>query len=264
MGARDGLLLLVGLCGIAAAGDPKPKELDVKAIRDKMFVLEDAQGMLYAVYRDVEHTDESRVFYGPNTKALYEQTIVTTGSNEASWEVGVWSPKFDGLHPASIVYREDEGFFLFCQDGHPERSPLKEVPADRAKQLVTKAAFLSTAIIRKAHLLARDDAGVYYYVDELRQAYGGGGTRVLVGKKGAMKQLPLIDTAHDSAGEIYSTKSGEIRFVFDRNETGKNQASFVKGAKKIELRIIDLDVNSRLIYRDLGVYGALATPCESS
>ena len=46
-----------------------------------------------------------------------------------------------------------------------------------------------------------------------RKVYGGKGYRVFVGKKGAMKQLPLTDVASDSAGDVFSTKTGDLRLV---------------------------------------------------
>lgn len=264
MGARGmvlgmlGMIWVLGLCGIASAGDPAPRELDVKDLRSRLFVLEDGQGGTFVVL----HDESIRIFYGPNNKAVYEQIQTTSGSAGSNWSVGVWAPKSDGLSPATVDFN-DGSYRIFCTNANPEPMPLKQVPADRAKQIIAKTRFLSTGAVRRAHLLARDDAGVYYYVDGIAKEYGGHGERLFVGKKGAMKELPLLDTAIDSAGEVYSTKSGDVRFVFDRNEPGKNQASFVRGAKKTELRLLDRDVNSRLIYRDLGVYQALGTPCEA-
>ena len=36
---------------------------------------------------------------------------------------------------------------------------------------------------------------------------------MFVGKKGAMKQLPLTDVASDTAGEVFATKTGDLRLV---------------------------------------------------
>jgi hypothetical protein len=253
-----GVIGALGLCGLASAGDPAPKELDVKDLRSKLFVLEDAQGGTFIVLRD-EH---NRIFYGPNNKAVYEQIQISTSSSGTDWSIGVWAPKSDGLSPASLDFK-DGSYRIACTNVNPEPVPLKQVPADRAKQIIAKARFLSTGVVRRAHLLARDDAGVYYYVDGIAKDYGGHGERLFVGKKGAMKELPLLDTAIDSAGEVYSTRAGDMRLVFDRDEPGKDHASFIKGDKKTELRLLDRDLNARLIYRDLGVYQALGTPCEA-
>ncbi len=289
MGARSAIALVAGLCGIASGGDPTPKEVDVKGYRDKLFVLEDAQGGTLIVEHSVviQHgqvvardetvetttttrnsVNEDHVFYGPSDKAVYAQVKVTTSGSVGAggidpFSLGVWVPKSDGLSPAQITRREDGSFDLFCPNVEPARIPLKQVSAERAKQVIAKAKFYTTRIIRGAQRLARDDAGVYYYVDHIRKDYGGHGERLFVGKKGAMKEVPLTDTVADSGGEVYSTKTGDVRFVFDNNEPDKNRAAFVKGDKRTELRILDLDVNSRLIYRDLGIYGPLGTLCEA-
>jgi hypothetical protein len=91
------------------------------------------------------------------------------------------------------------------------------------------------------------------------KTYGGAGYRVFVGKKGAMKQMPLTDVASDSAGEVYSTKNGDIRIV---TENGKSTAAWIKGEKRKELSVLDLDVNSHIIYSELGVYEFLGTVCD--
>jgi len=275
MGARDGFALVLGLCGIAS-GEPTPKEVDVKAFRDLLFVLQDAQGGTLIVepviktYKDADQSDKQReiagrVFYGPSEKAVYAQIELGSRTDEekGGWSISIWAPKSDGLTPASVTRRADGSFVMYCAKADPSDIPLKRVPDDRAKPIIAKAKFFSSRIIHAGHLFARDDAGIYYYVDHIRNEYGGHGERLFVGKKGAMKELPLTDTVVDSSGEVYSTKTGDVRFVFDRNEPDKNRASFVKDEKKTELRILDTAVNARLIYRELGVYGPLGTLCEA-
>jgi hypothetical protein len=136
------------------------------------------------------------------------------------------------------------------------------VPDDKAKPILDKAQFMSTAFIRRPHLLARDDSGVYYYVDVIRKEYGGKGYRVFVGKKGAMKQRPLTDIATDSAGDVFATKTGDLRMVKDNTE-GKQTITWVKGEKRIQLSFLDTDVNSQLIFKDLGVYSFTGSICEN-
>jgi hypothetical protein len=118
------------------------------------------------------------------------------------------------------------------------------------------------AIVHVPHLLARDDSGVYYYVDRIAKVYGGKGYRVFVGKKGAMKQMPLTDVASDSAGEVFSTKSGDLRLV-RHNEGNKDTMTWVKGEKRLDLVFLDPDVNSVVIYKDLGIYTFLGTLCDN-
>jgi hypothetical protein len=255
MRARAAILVLF-LAGVASAGgDPKPKTIDAKPFRDKLLVFEDTQGGTYLVLPG----SDSRVWFAKNGKTAYEQIVVTRSSDEGAgtWSYGVWAPRISGLSPASIQ-REPEGTFnRFCGDDN--KIALKAVAADRAKQVVDKLTFMTSAIVHRAHLFARDDAAVYYYVDMVAKTYGGAGYRVFVGKKGAMKQLPLTDVAVDSAGEVYSTKNGDIRIVTDN---GKSSATWIKGEKRKELSVLDLDVNSHIIYSELGVYEFLGTVCD--
>lgn len=257
MRARTAFPVLCLMCTLAAAGgEPKPSAVDVKAIKDKLLLFEDAQGGTYLVLPG----SDARVFYSSNGKQAYEQIVVTRGSNGDAWSIGTWAPRISGLAPATVQRKDDGTFERWC--GNEGQQALKPVPADRAKLLLGKLQFLSSAITRRAHLFARDDHGTYYYVDELSKGYGGQGYRVFVGKKGAMKQLPLTDVARDTAGEVYSTKSGDVRFVIDTGDSAKNAAFWIKGEKKNPLSILDVDANSRIIWGELGIYTFLGTPCD--
>src|SRR5947207_1056188 len=146
--------------------------------------------------------------------------------------------------------------------GVPSAAAAPSPPAVAVKEPKCKAAFLTSAIVRVPHLLARDDSGVYYYVDRYAKIYGGKGYRVYVGRKGAMKQMPLTDVASDSAGDVFSTKSGDLRLVRN-SENNKETMTWVKGEKRTELVFLDTDVNSVVIFKDLGVYTFLGTLCDN-
>src|SRR5262249_29526845 len=143
-------------------------------------------------------------------------------------------------------------------DARPSHVELTELTGDKARAVLDKAKFLSSGILRVPHLLARDDSGVYYYVDRIAELYGGKGYRVFVGRKGAMKQMPLIDVASDSAGEVFATKSGDLRLVRNRKSDDETIA-WVKGGKHTELVFLDTDDNLALIFKDLGLYSFLGT-----
>jgi hypothetical protein len=117
--------------------------------------------------------------------------------------------------------------------------------------------------VRRPYLLGRDDSGVYYYVDVIAKQYGGKGFRVFVGKKGAMKEMPLTDVASDSAGDVFATKSGDLRLVGGRGGAGDRKVTWIRGGKRTEVIWLDLDVNSRLIFRDLGIYKFTGTICDN-
>ena len=242
----------------AAAADPAPKPVDVKALKPEAVVLADAQGGTYVVFRG----DDPKVFYGPNAKAVYEQVIVgSSSSGDGDWEFKTWAPRVaDGPHLGSLGRKKDGSYEKSCRG--KDDMGLTELTGDKARAVLDKAAFLTMAIVRVPHLLARDDSGVYYYVDRIAKIYGGKGYRVFVGRKGAMKQLPLTDVASDSAGDVFSTKSGDLRLV--RNtESSKETMTWVKGEKRTELVFLDTDLNSVVIFKDLGLYTFLGTLCDN-
>jgi hypothetical protein len=252
--------VLSAVAGFAsgAAADPTPKPVDVKAMKSKATVLTDAQGGIYVVFRG----DEPKVFFGPNAKTLYEQNIVGSSSDgDGGWEFDTWAPRIvDEPHLGSIQRKKDGTYERACRD--QDQAGLTELSGEKAKAVLDKAAFVTSGVIRVPHLLARDDSGVYYYVDRIAKIYGGKGYRVFVGKKGAMKPMPLTDVASDSAGEVFSTKSGDLRLVRQSEKT-KESMTWVKGEKRNELVFLDTSTNSAVIFKDLGLYTFLGTICDN-
>jgi hypothetical protein len=239
-----------------ASADPKPAPVDIKPFKDKMIVLQDSAGGTYIVVPG----DDKRVFYGTG-KIVYEQIVVSASRNGDAWSIDTWAPRIDGIKPASIEFKQDRSYFKSC-DGKDD-AVLAPLTGDRAKAVVDKFQFMSTALVYRAHLLARDDSGIYYYVDKVAKQYGGNGYRVWVGKKGGMKLLPLVDVASDTAGEVFSTKSGDLRLVHDINDASKQSTTWVKGGKRTTLIPLDVDANSPLIFKDLGIYAFTGTLCDN-
>lgn len=242
----------------AAFADPTPTPVDIKEMKAKAAVFTDPQGGIYVVFR----TDDPKIFYGPNAKQLFEQHISGSGSDgDGGWDFSTWAPRVaNGSHIGSLDHKKDGTTKKSC--GEKDEQALTELTGDRAKAIVDKSAFLTSGIVRVPHLLARDDSGVYYYVDRIAKIYGGKGYRVFVGRKGAMKQMPLTDVASDSAGDVFSTKSGDLRLVRN-SESHKETTTWVKGEKRTELVFLDTDVNSVVIFKDLGIYTSLGTFCDN-
>jgi len=261
MRARSWCAALIAISTVAAADpkDPKPKSVDIKAFRDKLIVLQDADGGTYVV---LPGTDGRMWFGSPRTKNLYEQ-VKTSASSDAStgaWDLSVWAPRVVGVQPGSVGHKVDGSYSRWCGSEH--ETGLTQLTGDKAKAVLDKWTFLTTAFIRRPYLLARDDAGVYYYVDVIREQYGGKGYRVFVGKKGAMKQRPLTDIATDVAGDVFGTKTGDLRIVRDTTE-GKSSITWVRGEKRSPLVSLDPDANSSLIFKDLGIYTFTGSICEA-
>lgn len=240
--------------------DPSPQPIDVTDFRAKLRVFQDAQGGTYVVLGEESSAKTTRVWYGPS-KALYEQLRPLRSRNGAAWSISTFAPRIANFEPATIAGKADGTFERMC--GGDDHAPLVELTGDKAEAVLDAAKFFTTATLRQAHMLARDDRGVYYYVDHLRDVYGGKGFRVLVGRKGALKQLPLVDVASDSEGEVFSTRTGNLRLVHSDSADAPSKAVWIKGKTRTELVPVDIIASSRMIYRDLGVYKSLGTFCDN-
>lgn len=262
-------LIVVLVIGVAAqaAADSKPpmkpgekgKPIDAKAVAHKLHVFRDDAGMYYVSPEAGRFTDNADdwVFFGDG-KTMYQQRIVGSGSDDKGYDWTVWSPRVKGLNQASVVLSADKPY---AQCKQKDKKLLVQLPVDQAKAMIGRATFLPPLWQRQAHFLARDDDGNYFYVDRYQDDYGGKGYRVFSGQKGAMKELAMTNVVSDSAGEIYATKSGDLKIVTEGN-TGKAYWKKDKDKTKNELVVLELQPNRYLIYRELGIYGQLGVVCD--
>lgn len=247
--------------GVAFA-EPKPKSIDIKDWKAQMLVLKDADGGIYVVLN--ERDKDVHLFYGTGRdKVLYDQILEGgSGRDGDAWNVSVHAPRTVYPFMGQVGRRKDLTFFRQCGNYDKNTAELTQLTGDKANEILDKYQFVTTSVLRRPYLLARDDRGVYYYVDELRPVYGGTGHRVFVGKKGALKQMALTDVTIDTAGSVFATKTGDLRLVNTVVE-GKDKptAQWIRGEKKSELVYLDLYMNQPLIYRDLGLYKIPGTIC---
>src|SRR5882672_1548654 len=179
---------VVGLASTAGA-DPAPQPVDVAAVKSQGLVLQDAQGGVYVVFHsnDPKAPKAPWVFYGPNTKVVYEQHNFTWSypTKGGDWEIQTDAPRVPGGH-AKLRRQKDGTYLKICgykgDTGIAISTGLTELSGEKARDVLDKTRFLSEGIIRVPHLLARDDSGVYYYIDEIAELYGGKGYRVFVGR----------------------------------------------------------------------------------
>src|SRR5690349_6799912 len=165
----------------SAGAEPKPKSVDIKEFRDQLVVLGDADGGTYVVLPG------KRAWYSAGKgKPFYEQIVFGTYSDGSTgaWDLSIWAPRVPKLQPGGLQKKPDGTFARTCGSDNAEVG-LSELSTDKAKAVLDKGPFMSSAIIRRPYMLARDDSAVYYYVDVIRNEYGGNGYRVFVGKKGA-------------------------------------------------------------------------------
>lgn len=251
---------------IAETKDPKPLTVEIKDFKDRLLVLKDSAGGTYVILLRSDKDPSNRAWYGTG-KTLYEQVLDGFSADGDAWGLDVYAPRIVALRPGSIEKKKDGTYFKSC-DGADD-FVLTEQTGDKAKAVLDKYAFVSPGMIRRPHLLARDDSGVYYYIDKLSKLHGDKGFRVFVGRKGGMKQIALTDVASDSAGQVFSTKTGDLRLVHTVNNVdtvepkSKPSTTWVKGGKKTELIWLDTYVNGPMIFNDLGIYKFIGSICES-
>jgi hypothetical protein len=141
---------------------------------------------------------------------------------------------------------------------------------DKKTPLLAGATYQPPLMTRAPHRLAHDEAGRYFYVDKGNSPETEKNFRLYVGPKGAMKLQKMTNVLADTEGEIFSTKSGSLRYVTDRSKP----PVWVEGKKRLTLTIVPIESvdektgepinNYQLIYNELGVYlgQRLGTPCD--
>lgn len=249
------LVVLASLVSLdPAAARPKRKNksdlVDISASKAQLKVLADDQGRIYVI--DGGYQSDSMAFFG-DRRHQYRLRIFGGGANGQEYSYRFWSPRVDSQ--ADIGRKKTGEYYVQCKDETIALQPLSD---GDARAVLDKATFHTPLWKRQAHILARDEDGVYYYVDRLRDEEGGKGYRVFVGPAGAMKEQGMKNVVSDSVGEIFATKGGQLRLLTSSNET-----TWIKGKQKSPLTPVPVGDNVALIYGDLGVYPAgLGTPCD--
>lgn len=247
-------LALVAMSGVASADKLDASlddKVDVSAYHQHMVVLHDGKGH-YVI--TVPHNDHySTIFYGDG-KIFYEQRVFGGGLDTAaqSYSAKFWSPRVDNY---AFVEQEAGQWKVQCSK---RITPLKQLPDKEAKAMIAAAVFRTPKWRYQGHQLARDQRGNYYYVDRLRDDYGGKGYRLWIGPRGRMKRIQMTNIVADSEGEIFATKKGELRLI-----ANKDKYIWVRGKQQQDLVRVPVEQNVKLIYDELGVYmEELGTPCD--
>ena len=152
----------------------------------------------------------------------------------------------------------------------PRTTPLTIVDEGTKKTLLGAASYQPPLQTRAPHRLARDEDGRYFYVDKGNTPETEKSFRLFVGPKGAMKLQKMTNAVADTEGEIFTTKSGSLRYVTDRQKP----PTWIQGKKKLTLTVVPVESvdektgepinNYQLIYNELGVYlgEKLGNPCD--
>jgi hypothetical protein len=138
------------------------------------------------------------------------------------------------------------------------RVPMKLLAHEVVRDMLDKIEIGDPLPIRRPYALARDRRGTYYFVDTGEEAHSQT-FRLLAGPKGALVEIEMVNIASDSHGDVFSTESGSLRLVLEKNES-----FWVKKGKTEKLLNVPLQENWGVIYNDLGVYKGqpLGTPCD--
>jgi hypothetical protein len=252
--------LLWAGCAAAGAAEPAPAPADITGIKDKLSVWTDGKKHYLALVMTTD--SDSPIFWSANGKEFYQLRVFGGGSegddkNLKKLDRVFWEPRVDAPYKGSFDYRSaDKAITVQCSD---RKTAIKQLPAAEAKPLVDGAKFFKSRWNRYAYALARDNTGKYYYVDNQREPEHAKNFRLWAGPKGALKPQKMINVVSDSEGDIFATKSGQLRLVLDKHET-----MWIQGQKKTKLVYLPVEDNHIMIYTDLGVYTGepLGTPCD--
>jgi hypothetical protein len=260
-------VLVVGAAGGAATADvsaqahggpaASDEPADISAVKDKLIVLGDGKKHYLAL---LPSTDMEAPFFYGNGKAFYAQRVFGGGGEGKEGEMPkaidkvFWEPRSHQGH-AYFNYRDGK-YSIGCDKRETVFTPL---PDGEMKTMISAAKFYKPHWKYRAYALARDNKGVYYYVDRVREPESSMSFRLWAGPRGAMKPQKMVNVVSDSEGDIFATKSGELRLVLDKHET-----TWIKNEQKTKLVFLPVEENHVLIYTDLGVYTGepLGTPCD--
>ncbi|MGZ3446205.1 MAG: hypothetical protein ACXWLG_12430 [Myxococcaceae bacterium] len=239
---------------LSLAAEPAADPIDVSAVRDQLVVVADGKGHYIAVIPFGDSIWE-HLYWSADGKDFYQQRVFGGGSSGTeSFERSFWEPRVRGRSGASFGMH-DGTYKLWCGE---RTTVFTSTEPGKAKALLAGAKFHPPLWKYRAYALARDDSGTYYYVDRRRED-GSMEFRLYSGPRGSMKPLKMVNVVSDSEGDIFSTRSGELRLVLDKKES-----AWVQKGKRQTLKSLPVEDNVALIYDDLGVYSGqpLGTPCD--
>jgi hypothetical protein len=236
------------------AAEPAPETVDVAPVKDKLRVLHDGKKH-YVALIPFDDGGWSHVYYGDG-KTFHALRVIGSGANgRESFDFVFWEPRVKARWQASLEFKGGK-YEVLCDTRKTELTALPD--ADGAA-MIAAATFTKPLWRHRAFALARDDKGTYFYVDRQREPEDSLNFRLYSGPRGALKPLKMINVVSDSEGQIFSTKTGDLRLVLDRKE-----AAWVKGKARTSLTPLPIEDNAQLIYTDLGAYTGqrLGTPCD--
>jgi hypothetical protein len=247
---------------------PDPADvLDPAPYREKLGLYTDGKGHYLAAMPTL--TDDplrGSLFWSADGKTFYQQRVGSFGGQGTDiWDLTFWEPRINDGWRRSFGRKGDK-YTLQCDD---RTTAFTAVAAADAKTILGAATFLKPRWKYMAYALARDDAGTYFFVDRQREPPQSKFFRLYMGKKGEMKPLKMVNVVSDSEGDIFATKTGELRLIIPKEGRGgldseRREPVWIKGKKRVSLTWVPVEDNAYMIYAELGVYAGqlLGTPCD--
>jgi hypothetical protein len=247
-------VLLAGAPAAYAEAPAADEAADVTAQKPRLKLLTDGKQHYVAIEPFPE--DSFQGFFWGDGKSFWQQRVFGGGSSgKEAFDRVFWDPRAHAPYQASISLKDGK-YEVQCEERH---TTLTLVDDAAAKPILDGAKFWKPRWKRKAYALARDNTGKYYYVDQAREPEGNKNFRLFAGPKGSLKPQKMTNVVSDSAGDIFATKSGELRLVLNKGEPLWQQ-----GKKLTKLIFLPVEDNHVMIYSELGVYAGekLGTPCD--
>lgn len=237
----------------AAVLAAEPEKLEVGDKKAAMRVYTDGKKHYVVLSPDASRALPEAAYWGDG-KTFYKLRSPGGGGDRDNWSISLWEPRAE--HGRSSIEFHEGVLRIDCSD---RKTELQQLKAEEAKALVDGATFFGPRWQRLPYLLARDDKGTYYFVDMQRDVPGKKDLKLYIGPRGKLKAQQMTNIVSDSMGDIFSTKSGELRLIANNDEL-----RWVAGKAEAKLTRVPVDDNHVLIYTDLGVYEGqqLGTPCD--
>lgn len=227
--------------------------VDVSSVKDKLKVLTDGHKHYVVI---IPFGDVYEHFYYGDGKTFYQQRVIGGGSSGTeSFDRVFWDPRINAGYQRSIGFRDNK-YSLQCDKRITALTPVAD---GEAAKILSAAKFMKPRWKFRAYALARDEEGNYYYVDRVREPEEAKSFRLYVGPKGSLKLMKMTNVVSDSEGDMFATKTGQLRLIL-----GKQESTWVHAGAHKKLLLVPVEDNAAMIYSELGVYTGqpLGTPCD--
>jgi hypothetical protein len=234
----------------AWAEEPVRESL-VKALRNKLLLARDGRGTYVAF---LPRSQGQRVLFSGDGKTFFRQYLPSEKGDYVFWE-----PRAQGT--AELKLKQNRKPELVCGKA---RATLEFLSDAQAREIVDQARFLKPRWRRVPRVLAKDEAGTFYLVDQARQEDGASpkDLRLYVGPRGHLEGSEVTDSRLSENEELFTVPAGQLKVALQAGEaTG---AEWIQGDGRTPLTLVRGAEVARTAFLELGVYAGekLGTACD--